>query len=253
MSTDSVSPGGRHNGLSAAAYAPLAELDPRLAGALLEALRHAGIAAYVSPVTGRKGAYLDVQLPSSPAEQVWVDAAEGPAARKVLRALTEADPAGAEPPGAGTPAEPAAGPSAADEQAQWDAIVAMFNSGQVADRPGGTESLPDNRGEMPAEPVRGSARFRRKEPPSAAPADEEHYIPPPPPPLPRGTPAARYAAAAVVGGALVLLLPALFGDPVSSFIAGLAVLAVLGGFVALVMQMRDEPPTDSGPDDGAVV
>ena len=40
----------RSNGLTAAAYTPIADVDPRLVGALLDELKETGVAAYVTPV-----------------------------------------------------------------------------------------------------------------------------------------------------------------------------------------------------------
>ena len=64
---------GRDNGFVARHYVPLADLDPRLADAMLEALRAEGIAAYVVPSTGRLGGYLEVHLPERPRDRLWVD------------------------------------------------------------------------------------------------------------------------------------------------------------------------------------
>ena len=64
---------GRDNGFVARHYVPLADLDPRLADAMLEALRAEGIAAYVVPSTGQLGGYLEVHLPERPRDRLWVD------------------------------------------------------------------------------------------------------------------------------------------------------------------------------------
>ena len=56
-------------------------------------------------------------------------------------------------------------------------------------------------------------------------------------------------------GLALLLRPSLVGpfqlSPAGIFLVGLTL--VLGGAATLVLLMRDAPPTDSGPDDGAVV
>ncbi|MDQ1485970.1 MAG: hypothetical protein QOJ62_1663, partial [Actinomycetota bacterium] len=64
---------GRDNGFVARHYVPLADLDPRLADAMLDVLRAESIAAYVVPSTGRVGGYLDVHLPERPRDRLWVD------------------------------------------------------------------------------------------------------------------------------------------------------------------------------------
>jgi len=64
---------GRDNGFVARHYLPLADLDPRLAEAMLDVLRAESIAAYVEPSTGHVGGYLDVHLPERPRDRLWVD------------------------------------------------------------------------------------------------------------------------------------------------------------------------------------
>ena len=58
---------------------------------------------------------------------------------------------------------------------------------------------------------------------------------------------------ALLGGLALLVLPALFGHAIGSGLLLLAVRAVVGGFLTLVLRLKDGPPDDSGPDDGAVV
>ena len=85
--------------------------------------------------------------------------------------------------------------------------------------------------------------------------DEGHYEPPPPPPVPRPAPRKLAAVAGMLLGLALLLRPSLVGpfqlSPAGIFLVGLTL--VLGGAATLVLLMRDAPPTDSGPDDGAVV
>jgi hypothetical protein len=216
--------GGRDNGLHAAQYAALADLDPRLADAMLDALRDRGVAAYTTPVSGTTGPYLDVQLPDRPLDRLWVDATATEPARMVLRsALPELLGA------AGTPASA----TATDEDAVWRAIVAGY--GDTAVDPGLIE--PAQRGASP---------------PQAQPA-EDHYLPPPPPALPRTDAVTKLAWAGVIGGPAYLLIATALEGGAAQQLAVLAVLAFIGGFVTLVARMKERPPTDSGSDDGAVV
>lgn len=76
----------RNNGLPAERWAPLVDLEPHFADALLDALREEGVAAYASPAPGLRGPYLDIQLPNTPTDRVWVDAGAADAARGVLDA-----------------------------------------------------------------------------------------------------------------------------------------------------------------------
>ena len=114
-----------------------------------------------------------------------------------------------------------------------------------------------------ADPLRRPRR-RRTDPPEtqdALPAwvepapveDEGRYVPPPPPPVPRVHPRKLAAAAAVVLGILMMFAPGLLGQGQTSGAGLLGLLLTAGGAAALVWWMRDAPPTDSGPDDGAVV
>ena len=60
-------------------------------------------------------------------------------------------------------------------------------------------------------------------------------------------------ASRFIGGPLLLLLAALAGMRLEGWVGVLAIGAFMAGFVKLVARMKDRPPTDSGPDDGAVV
>jgi hypothetical protein len=113
--------------------------------------------------------------------------------------------------------------------------------------------------ERPRRPLR--RRTDRPEPADALPGwvepapieDDGGYVPPPPPPVPRVHPRKLLAAAAVVLGILMMFAPRLLGqgETVGTGLVGLMLTA--GGAAALVWWMRDAPPTDSGPDDGAIV
>lgn len=83
--------------------------------------------------------------------------------------------------------------------------------------------------------------------------DEGHYEPPPPPPVPRLAPQKLAAAAALLTGVLLMFAPKLLLQDRTAFVGTMGLLLTAGGAAALVYLMRDAPPTDSGPDDGAVV
>ena len=87
----------------------------------------------------------------------------------------------------------------------------------------------------------------------AALEDDGHYVPPPPPKV--GLPRLRTlgGAALVVLGFVALFLPGLVGLTDDSLSLLLGMVCIVGGTALLVLSMRDAPPTDSGPDDGAVV
>src|SRR3712207_1075149 len=76
----------RSNGLDAAAFVPLVDLDPRVTTAVLAALERVGVAAYVVPVAGSVGGYLEVRLPDRPTDRLWVDQQQTDAARVTVGA-----------------------------------------------------------------------------------------------------------------------------------------------------------------------
>lgn len=84
--------------------------------------------------------------------------------------------------------------------------------------------------------------------------DEGHYVPPEPPPLPAADVTAKFAWLAVLGGPALLLFDAVVWREISGWPAWVGFTAFLGGFVTLVVRMKDrdeDEPED--PDNGAVV
>lgn len=133
----------RGNGLSASSYAPLADLTPRVADAMLTALRDAGIAAYAVPVTGRSPGLLGPRTPAEPTDRLFVDAKESELARNVLRSQLPRLLGGDDQSGRGDddreprPDDGKAGPDERDpreDDAIFAEIVARFDA--PADDPG---------------------------------------------------------------------------------------------------------------------
>lgn len=271
----------RGNGLTAAEYTPLADLSAGLTDGVLTALRDAGVAAYVAPVTAEAREAAGSAEPEASGQRLYVDAAARGRAEQVLMERLPGPRDGAE--DAMIPAEPADvadavavddgpdddGPAdddavsgtVRDEDAIWQQIVAGFD----AETPG-TPSWPDRENIDDSGPRITAARIiRPAEPPLSrhdpeagadeepeSGSDDEHYIPPPPPPLPRADPVTKFAWIALAGGPLYLLLTAILQWEVPGWAAFAAVAAFVGGFVTLVLRMGDER-RDDGPDDGAVV
>jgi hypothetical protein len=77
---------------------------------------------------------------------------------------------------------------------------------------------------------------------------EDRFVPPPPPPLPRVAPDRLVAWAGVFLAPLILLVATVFRLPLPTVIAWLLVVAFLGGFGYLVVQMPRGPrdPFDDG-------
>lgn len=223
----------RGNGLAAPAWSALADLDPRVADVVLARLSTHGIAAYAVPAQGHDPVTY-AALPPRLRDRVFVDATAVDAARAVIADELPED--------------------AVDEETAWREIVATLRRDDGA----GLAPWPS------AEDVtRPRHLARRAEPPPAPPVEGElvgadlepieHFEPPPPPPLPVVSTRSAYGIAAILGGLIVLIVPTMAGDPVGPELLVLAVAAIIGGFVVLLSRMREGPPTDSGPDDGAVV
>jgi hypothetical protein len=222
----------RSNGLTAEDYAPLAVLDRSVAADALLALREAGVAAYAVQPEG------DGEAGSEQAT-LFADRAALERARAVVRELTPDAVA------------PAATP-AVDEVA-WQQIVSGFSA---------TAPEPDHGQEQAADaPAEDPPEVRRRdddvpEPPRAPHPlvrDDEHFVPEPTWPGPRLDLVSRLAWAGVLGGPLLLVGSALVSWSPPRLLLLLFVLGFVGGMTTLVLRMKDRPPPDDGPDDGAVV
>lgn len=229
-------PGSRDNGLRAARYVAVADLDPRIADALLSALRDEGIAAYAAPTPAVSGGYMELRLPSRPIDRLWVDESGLPRARALVAAEEQTGPAETDAP------RPEEAPTP-DLESAWQDVLASLQSKAASPVPPWpvSEDVDPTAGE--GHVVRPAAVEER-----ALGDDEEHFVPPPAPPLPRLQPATLLAVAAILLGLLILVTQY---DGGSLNVLGVAL--VIGGTGTLVYRMRQGPPTDSGWDDGAVV
>ncbi|REE99539.1 hypothetical protein [Thermomonospora umbrina] len=275
----------RGNGLDADSYAPLIDLAPHLADTMLEALREAGVAAYVTPTpdpdaarpgpAGGDGDSLD---------RLYVDTAMQSAAEGILHThLTRLRPAdgdtapdGGDEPG---PADLDSGDlldrmpqrsgehggavAERDEDAIWAEIVAGFDSEPAAgatpwpdqenldDPTAGGDDVAGDEGEDRTGRLPMARVIKPAGGPEPLPPDDDgHYVPPPPPPLPSADPITKAAWISLVGGPLYLLITVILGWDVPGWAAFAAVAAFIGGFVTLVLRMGDDPRDT---DDGAIV
>ncbi|MER5642278.1 hypothetical protein ABT095_35715 [Kitasatospora sp. NPDC002227] len=159
------------------------------------------------------------------------------------------------------PRRPSAG-SQAEQDAIFAALVAQFDDPVDLTDPEWPEvenlrarserPEPDPLAEFAPQPRPRPAGPRDYEP--AEDADEGHFVPPEPPPLPPADTTAKFAWLAVLGGPALLLFDALFWREISGWPAWVGVSAFLGGFVTLVVRMKDhdeDEPHD--PNGGAVV
>lgn len=234
----------RSNGLTAPSYRPVADLDPRIAQALLDELGQQGIAAYTSPIESSTVSGFDrPEFLVDVKERLYVDAS---AADQVSSLLADQDPSLVTGNDDLTWAQIVAGfdQPVATEQARWPADEDV-SSDEGADR-GNDVTTADY-----PWPVYDEA------PPTSkvrAPDDgEERFVPEPPPPLPRLEPVKQVGWLGVIGGPLLLLLSALFSDQLPSWLVLVGVIGFVGGFVTLVATMRNDDDSDRWSDGGAVV
>jgi hypothetical protein len=283
--------GRRSNGLQSGDWGALVDLDPRLSEALLDRLAAVGVAAYVEPAGGSVDTVSRaVALPKRPMDRLWVDAGRAEEARIVVGAevaeltalLAEEEP-GATAHGFVQPVprtaatkvlrppvlpEPPRRSSAPDEDPDeaWRQIVdgwAQESAEPVPPWPVSEDLDPRPRTSDEPDPETGARRLRRRtdEPEDALPSwiepdaleDDGHYVPPPPPAVPKPRRHTIGAITALVLGLVLVFAPELVGQVQTVGLGVVGICLMLGGAGALVWHMRDAPPTDSGPDDGAVV
>lgn len=232
----------RDNGLEAANYSALTEIDPPLVQHALDLLNAAGIAAYVEPVEGERGPYLDVTLPDRIVMRLFVDRESIDSARTVLvqhlpglRATFLADSAAR---------SDRSDMAASEIDAAWTQIISGYDTPTAAVGPW---SVAEDVDDHPVAIVESSKRSDPHDDP------DDHFVPPPPPPLPESHPVTRLAWAGVIGGPTFLLLVSILGISLESWVILLAILAFCGGVATLVTRMNERAPQDDGWDDGAVV
>ncbi|GAA5649602.1 DUF308 domain-containing protein [Geodermatophilus obscurus] len=220
--------GRRDNGLDAALWTPLRDVDPRVGEHLLDVLRDAGVAAYLEPSADVEPYTRTVSLPSPPSDRLFVDRARSSEARALVD--EHADDHVQERRRARQPAR-----RDVDEDAEWARIVAAFEAEH-----GRTVVDEDPADPLPPTPAEPSVLDR----------PEEHYEPPPPPPVPAPAPASLYAVLLIAAGAVLVAAPRVIGLSADLGLV-IGVTAVAGGVGVLLSRMR-ERTTDDG-DDGAVV
>ena len=115
--------GRRDNGLSAAEYAAVGDVDPRVGEHLLDVLAGAGIAAYLQPATDLHPVTRTTTLPARPTDRLFADRDHLDTAKDLLARL-RADERGPEAAASGSRA---AAPEPFDVEAAWAGIVAGFN------------------------------------------------------------------------------------------------------------------------------
>jgi len=234
--------GRRDNGLDAALWTPLRDVDPRVGEHLLDLLREAGIAAYLEPSADVSPYTRTVYLPSPPSDRLFVDRARDTEARGLVDRNADEHARRRQ------PARPLR--RDLDEQAEWRRIVAALEA-EAGIGAGDVDRDADQNAEAAAEPAPApSLAVTAPAEPDLLELPEEHYQPPPPPPLRPPAPASLYAVLLIAIGALLIIAPQVVGLSGDTALV-LGVAGVAAGVAVLVSRMR-ERSTDDG-DDGAVV
>jgi hypothetical protein len=226
--------GRLNNGLDAALWTPLRDVDPGVGELLLDVLRDAGIAAYLEPAADVSPYTRTVFLPSPPADRLFVDRARGTEARELVDRNADEN---AKP----RPPERERVRRDLDEDAEWRRIVAAFEAEHGAMV---VDDLPAPNTVAEPRPVVAAAE------PDLLDLPEEHYEPPPPPPLKAPAPASLYAVLLIAAGAVLIIAPSLVGLAGNVALV-LGVAGVAAGVAVLVSRMRERSVDDG--DDGAVV
>ena len=232
----------RDNGLTATSYTSLGGIDPLVAEPVLDALAAAGIAAYCE---NQNEARTPEEAEDAPAripvgyDEIFVDAEAVDRARPVIDRSTE--------------------------DAEWRSLVEQFSKPSAPGHDGGEDPVPrwpvsedvDDKYEplidVPAGlTVEEKAEDDQEPPAKKADDPHDHYVPPEPPRGPRLDWISRLAWLGLIGGPLLLIAAAVL-DFGTGRITTLAVVGFVGGFLTLVIRMKDRLPPDDTPDDGAVV
>ena len=224
--------GGGHepldNGLRAAAYVPLTDVDAEVGRHLLTALGRARIAAYLGPV------------PTGADEQrrLFVAAEERVDARTIVAAAVRA--LGTDEPDL-PPSDPLSG---VDTDSAFDALVADWKIDTVA-------AIREAERDLTREDADWRSRLLKPQSSDEVWLDEDHYVPPPPPPLP------RLAAPTIVAMAVLAISIVLLGLGGQLGLAGrftlvLGLAGLLLGAVILFTRVRDFR-RDDDEDDGAAL
>jgi hypothetical protein len=227
--SESEHTGALGNGLDAAAYVPLTDVDSEIGGHLLTALGRARIAAYLGAAPE--------QTPER--RRLFVAAEERADARTIVAAVVRA--AGGN--GVALPDDtPAPDPlSGVDTEAAFADLIADWHVDTVT-------AIREAERALSREDADWRARLEQS---AAEPVwlDEHHYVPPPPPPLPRLAAPTVVAMSVLAISILLLGLGGQFGLA-SRLTLVLGVGGVLLGAAILVMRLRARGDDD---DDGAVL
>lgn len=257
--------GRRNNGLFAAEYVVVGDVDPRVGEHLLDVLGLRGIAAYLQPSADQHPVTRLTTLPGRPTDRLFVDRREVAAAREFFAMVTaefsDDDPthevqSAAAPSGDRLPSQ-----MSSEFETAWASIVAGFDT--AAEGPASWPASEDVSDVAPARAQPLPEEPRAADEPSLLDSldsfgaglpddeDDEDYHPPPPPPLPRPAGITIVGVLGIIVGLVIIADPALLPvDPESAVM--LAGASLVAGVIALIGRLRsgnDDDPED--PDHGA--
>ncbi|NEA36639.1 hypothetical protein [Streptomyces sp. SID13031] len=265
----------RDNGLTASSYTSMGGIDPLIAEPVLTALAEAGIAAYcgkpdeTTPATEvpAKSSESDTESAEASSDSESAAVAEAPAPAKADEAVPARIPVGFDEIFVAADSEERARAviGRSSEEAEWKSLVEQFNAPAAEGHDatpvprwpasedvdeGSYEPLID----VPAGLIVGDTDEEPPEEPPARRAEDhhEHFVPPEPPKGPKLDWISRAAWLGLIGGPLLLIAAALL-DFGTGRITTIAVVGFIGGFLTLVIRMKDRLPPEDTPDDGAVV
>lgn len=256
----------RSNGLTAATYTPVADLNPQLADALLADLKTRGVAAYTKPVESTTAAGFDrPEYRDGVKDRLYVDTLSADDVRAILAAhdpdLVEAnDDLAWEQIVAGFDVAPALEVNPWPENENID--DALVDERDLATPDDATEHKPrlrwgshhDHDESSDDEEFLAATRGRdSREDDHDEVHPAERFVPPEPPPLPKLQPYQMLAWAGLIGGPALLVISALVSYTLPTLLLALAIVGFIGGFVTLVATMGNGHDDDWDPGNGAVV
>ncbi|GAA0938482.1 hypothetical protein GCM10009554_27520 [Kribbella koreensis] len=264
----------RDNGLTASTYTSMGGIDPQIAEPVLNALAEADIAAYTKAPrqaaqaddVPKESAETDAEAATDP-ESTAVAESAAPAPAMADEAAPPRIPVGFDEIFVDAAAEVRARGVIArsTEDAEWASLVEQFNLPSAE----GHDATPVPRWPVSEDVEEGSYEplidvpaglivgDTDEDPPEEPPArrqedHHDHFVPPEPPKGPKLDWISRAAWLGLIGGPVLLILAALL-DFGTGRITTLAVVGFIGGFLTLVIRMKDRLPPEDTPDDGAVV
>jgi hypothetical protein len=236
----------RSNGLQAASYSPVADLNPSVAEALLDELKERQIAAYCQPVESPSMSAFD--RPEFRVEvlvRMYVDAA---ATEQVLELLSTRDPYLVQGNDDLTWAQIVAGYDAPTTTAVAPWPVYEDVDASIDEAETSTAFPPPI--EQPASDISDRSRRRSR---FEDPDEVDRFVPPQPPPLPRLAAADQLGWLGLIGGPTVLIAAAVFRLALPPWLTLVAALGFIAGFVSLVVRMDNGENREDDPDNGAQV